>query len=200
MTTAKGEATRVRILEAATDLLVSGGVTRLSLDEVMRVTRTSKGQLFHYFPGGKDELAQAATERQVQRIAEGGTPTALAGWQDWEDWFGQIIALHEQQSREDSCEVAALAGRALDSDPEARALIGRAFTGWDKLLRDRLARMQDCGLLDPLAPVGELSSLVLAALEGGAVLDKATGTTSHLQGALRQALKLLRDYSRQPAQ
>ena len=199
MTTAKGEATRARILEAATDLLVSGGVTRLSLDEVMRVTRTSKGQLFHYFPGGKDELAQAATERQVQRITEGGMPAALAGWQDWEDWFGQIIALHEQQSQEDSCEVAALAGRALDSDPEARELIGRAFTGWDKLLRDRLARMQDSGLLDPGAPVGELSSLVLAALEGGAVLDKATGTTSHLQGALRQALKLLRDYSRQPA-
>ena len=198
MTTAKGEATRARILEAATDLLVSGGVTRLSLDEVMRVTRTSKGQLFHYFPGGKDELAQAATERQVQRITEGGMPAALAGWQDWEDWFGQIIALHEQQSQEDSCEVAALAGRALDSDPEARALIGRAFTGWDKLLRDRLARMQDSGLLDPGAPVGELSSLVLAALEGGAVLDKATGMTSHLQGALRQALKLLRDYSRQP--
>ena len=199
MTTAKGEATRARILEAATDLLVSGGVTRLSLDEVMRVTRTSKGQLFHYFPGGKDELAQAATERQVQRITEGGMPAALAGWQDWEDWFGQIIALHEQQSREDSCEVAALAGRALDSDPEARALIGRAFTGWDKLLRDRLARMQDSGLLDPGAPVGELSSLVLAALEGGAVLDKATGTTSHLRGALRQALKLLREYNRQPA-
>ena len=40
----------------------------------------------------------------------------------------RAIALHEQQSREDSCEVAALAGRALDSDPEARALIGRAFT------------------------------------------------------------------------
>jgi hypothetical protein len=34
---------------------------------------------------------------------------------------------------------------------------------------------------------------------GGAVLDKATGTTSHLRGALRQALKILRDYGRQPA-
>ena len=199
MTTAKGEATRARILEAATDLLVSGGVTRLSLDEVLRVTRTSKGQLFYYFPGGKDELSQAATQRQVQRIVEGGTPATLAGWQDWEDWFGQIIALHEQQSQQDSCEVAALAGRALDSDPQARVLIGRAFSEWDKLLRDRLARMQDSGLLGPGAPVGELSSLVLAALEGGAVLDKATGTTSHLPGALRQALKLLHHYSPQPA-
>ncbi|MEU3979323.1 TetR/AcrR family transcriptional regulator [Streptomyces sp. NPDC026672] len=195
MTTAKGEATKARILEAAADLLVVGGAEKLNLDEVMRVTRTSKGQLFHYFPGGKEELRHAATERQVRRLIDEGTPETLATWRDWEDWFERIIALHEQQSQDDACEVAALAGRAMDCDRQARAVVGRAFTTLHTMVRDRLGTMRAAGLLRADAPVDQLASLVLAVLEGGAVLDKATGSTEHLRSALRQALALLRTYA-----
>ncbi len=192
MTTAKGEATKRRILEAAVDLLVAGGAARLSLDDVLRVTRTSKGQLFYHFPGGKDELRQAATERQVQRLIGYGTPARLNTWEDWEAWFDQIVALHIHQTQDDACEVAALAGRTLDGDPEERAVIGRVFTHWDTELRERLTGMRDSGLLLPDAPVEELSSLIISVLEGGAVLDKATASTHHLAGALHQTLALLR--------
>ncbi|WP_329092098.1 MULTISPECIES: TetR/AcrR family transcriptional regulator [unclassified Streptosporangium] len=192
MTTTKGEATKRRILEAAVDLLVAGGAARLNLDEVMHVTKTSKGQLFHYFPGGKDELHRAATERQLERLTDYGMPASLLTWEDWEDWFGQIIGLHAQQSQDDACEVAALAGRALDSNPDERVVIGRVFTYWDEVLRERLEAMRNTGLLGPGAPVEQLSSLVISALEGGAVLDKATGSTKHLANALNQTLFLLR--------
>jgi TetR/AcrR family transcriptional regulator, transcriptional repressor for nem operon len=195
MTTAKGEATKARILDAAADLLVAGGPEHLSLDEVMRRTAPRKGQLVHYFPGGKDELRQAATERQVQRLTELADSAELATWDDWERWFGQIIQRHEQQSRDDACEVAALAARALDTNPRARSLIGHAFTQWDGLLQDRLRTMQHTGHLRPDAPIAQLASLTLAALEGGAVIDKATGSTHHLRHALEQALILLRGHA-----
>ena len=55
MVTRKGEATKARILEAAADLLVRGN--DINLDDVMDLTRTSKGQLFYYFPGGKEDPA-----------------------------------------------------------------------------------------------------------------------------------------------
>ncbi|MGW0998768.1 TetR/AcrR family transcriptional regulator [Streptomyces sp. NPDC002520] len=195
MNTAKGKATKARILEAAADLLVAGGAERLNLDEVMRATKTSKGQLFYYFPGGKDEVRRAATERQVQRLVELAAQVELATWEDWENWIGQIIRRHEQQSQDDACEVAALAGRAIDTDQQARAVIGQAFAHWDQRLRDQLRAMQRSGLIKADTPVEQLSSLMLAALEGGAVIDKATGSTQHLRHALDQALVLLRSYA-----
>ena len=195
MTTTKGEATKARILEAAVDLLVAGGGENLNLDEVLRLTRTSKGQLFHYFPGGKEEVLRAATERHIGRLAEATAPAALDSWAAWETWLGQIVRLHEQQSRDDACEVAALAGRALDSDGVVRGFVGQMYEQWTAMLREQLVAMQRNGLLRADAPVAELASTLLAALQGGAVIDKATGSSQHLANSLRQALVLLRAYA-----
>ncbi|MEV5012674.1 TetR/AcrR family transcriptional regulator [Streptomyces sp. NPDC004227] len=193
MPTPKGEATKARILEAAADLLVAGN--DINLDDILRATRTSKGQLFHYYPGGREELRRAAAVRHLARLAAAEAPASLATWQDWEDWIAQILRLHEQQSEDDACEVAALAGRALDTDKVTRELVGRTYEAWAATLRDQLGTMQDAGLLMLDAPVAELASAMLAALQGGAVIDKATGSHRHLGFALRQALVLLRTYA-----
>ncbi len=47
--TAKGQATRRRIVDTAADLMVERGVLAVSLDDVGRVTSTSKSQMYHYF-------------------------------------------------------------------------------------------------------------------------------------------------------
>ena len=193
MTTPKGEATRARILEAATDLLVTEN--DVNLDNVMRDTRTSKGQLFHYFPGGKEELRRAAAERHLARLSRADAPTTLASWEDWQDWVELILRRHEQQSSGDACEVAAMAGRALDTDKPTRELAGRMYELWATELCARLQAMQGNGLLRTDAPVEELASAVLAALQGGAVLDKATGSHRHLAHALHQTLALMRGYA-----
>jgi AcrR family transcriptional regulator len=193
MPTRKGEATKARILEAATDLLITGN--DINLDEVMNLTRTSKGQVFHYFPGGKEELRRAAAERHLVRLAQADAPAALATWQDWESWIDQILRLHEQQGSADACEVAALAGRALDTDRTTRNLVGRMYELWVTELEDQLAAMQMSGLLRHDAPITELASTMLAALQGGAVIDKATGSHDHLARSLHQTFALLRTYA-----
>jgi AcrR family transcriptional regulator len=193
MVTRKGEATKARILEAAADLLVRGN--DINLDEVMDLTRTSKGQLFYYFPGGKEDLRRAAAERHLARLAQADTPAALATWQDWESWIEQILRLHKRQGQADACEVAALAGRALDTDRVTRDLVGRMYEQWAMALRDQLTAMQASGLLREDAPVSELASTMLAALQGGAVIDKATGSHQHLARSLHQTFVLLRTYA-----
>ena len=195
MATAKGEATKARIVEATVDRLVVGGVANLSLDDVLHDTRTSKGQLFHYFPDGKDELRLAATERQVDRVVAASLPEHLDTWQAWEDWIGRTVRLHEQQSRDDACEVAALAGRAVDTDPATRDVVAQAYERWAGVLADELERMRATGLLRADTPVDDLASAALAALQGGAVIDKATGSHDHLRHALEQVLVLLRGYA-----
>ena len=195
MTTTKGLATRSRIVEAAVDRLVVGGVANLNVEEVLHTTRTSKGQLFHYFPDGKDGLCLAATERQVDRMVAASLPGRLDTWVAWDRWVEAIVRRHEQQSRDDACEVAALAGRALDTDPDLRSVVARAYERWAATLVGDLERMRADGLLRADAPVADLASAVLAALQGGAVVDKATGSHDHLRRALHQALVLLRCYA-----
>ncbi|MEW1581906.1 TetR/AcrR family transcriptional regulator [Streptomyces microflavus] len=193
MTTPKGEATKARILEAATDLLVTEN--DINLDDVMRVTRTSKGQVFHYFPGGKEQLRRAAAERHLARLSQADEPVTLRTWDDWEAWTGLILRRHAQQTLDDACEVAALAGRALDVDKVSRELAGRMYEQWSTELCDQFRTMQGDGLLRADAPLDDLASAVLAAFQGGAVLDKATGSHEHLARALRQALVLMRTYA-----
>ncbi|MGW4125297.1 TetR/AcrR family transcriptional regulator [Nocardia sp. NPDC004711] len=193
MPTRKGEATKARIVEAAADLLVTGN--DVNLDDVMRLTSTSKGQLFHYFPDGKDELRRAAAERHLTRLAEADAPVApLTTWQAWEAWIEQILHLHSQQTINDACEIAALAGRALDTDTFTRDLVGRMYERWIDELHDQLSAMQHAGLLRPDAPVSAMASAFVAALQGGAIMDKATGSHQHLTNALHQSVALLRAY------
>lgn len=193
MATPKGAATKARILETAADLLVTGN--DVNLDEVMRLTGTSKGQLFYYFPQGKNELRRAAAERHLARLAAADAPVALKTWQDWEAWIEQLLGLHEQQSREDACEVAALAGRALDTDRVTRDLVGRMYELWTGELRDQLVAMQKDGLLRSDTPVAELAAAMVAAVQGGAVIDKATGSPWHLTHAINQIYALMRSYA-----
>ncbi|MFP3786991.1 TetR/AcrR family transcriptional regulator, partial [Burkholderia sp. SIMBA_024] len=60
----------------------------ITLDDIRAVTGTSKGQLFHYFPGGKEELLLAAIRREADRVIDDQQPqlddlTSRSGWERW---------------------------------------------------------------------------------------------------------------------
>ena len=57
--TPKGRATRQRIVDGAAAEIRIRGAVATTLEDVMAHTATSKSQLFHYFPGGKDQLLLA---------------------------------------------------------------------------------------------------------------------------------------------
>jgi TetR/AcrR family transcriptional regulator, lmrAB and yxaGH operons repressor len=54
---AKTQKTRTRLLDTASKLFRSQGFHATGLDQILRRSRTPKGSLYHYFPGGKDQLA-----------------------------------------------------------------------------------------------------------------------------------------------
>jgi len=68
--TTKGAATRARIIETAADLLLAHGAGGTSLDDIRARTATSKSQLFHYFPGGKNDLIAAIAAFQGERVLQ----------------------------------------------------------------------------------------------------------------------------------
>src|SRR5262249_57403212 len=92
--TARGAATRERIVAGAAALIYEWGVASTSLDDIMAATRTSKSQLYHYF-ADKDALVHEVIRRQLGRVVA-GQETELrefrswAGMQRWRDHMVEV--------------------------------------------------------------------------------------------------------------
>jgi TetR/AcrR family transcriptional repressor of nem operon len=65
--TARGAATKARIVAAAASLVYERGIAGTSLDDVMAATGTSKPQAYHYF-ADKDALLREVIKAQLGRI------------------------------------------------------------------------------------------------------------------------------------
>jgi AcrR family transcriptional regulator len=65
--TSKARATRLRIIEEAAVYLRGDDPGEVTLDDIRAITGTSKGQIFHYFPGGKDEFLLAGRRHAGDR-------------------------------------------------------------------------------------------------------------------------------------
>ena len=94
--TAKGAATRERIVRAAADLVLDRGVGGMTLDEIRAGTATSKSQLFHYFPGGKSELVAAIAALQSGRVLAAQQPWIddLGTLESWQGWRDAVVAYY----------------------------------------------------------------------------------------------------------
>ncbi len=185
--TAKGRHTRERILDAAVDLLIRGGREALTLDEVRERTHTSKSQIFHYFPDGKWELVHHASLAQVRRVS-GEFAAPLDSLAAWRAWVEHMVRLHQVQSTAGACEVAAVAARVLDPDPSDRAVFGDAMRVWHLHFLDGVEALVRRGELREDVDADAVAVLFSAVLQGGAVLDKATGQNTYFATALRAAL------------
>ena len=95
--TARGAATRSRVVNAAADLIYEHGVDRTSLDEVMAASSVSKSQLYHYF-ADKDALVLEVIALQAERALAAQRPHlgALDSLRALRAWGQAIIRLNEQ--------------------------------------------------------------------------------------------------------
>src|SRR5258708_7753228 len=97
--TAKGKATRNRIVEGAAVGLREKGGAAATLDGVMARTQTSKSQVSHYFPAGKDELLLAVAQYEADQVLEDQQPYlgCLDSWDAWQQWRDVVVDRYEAQ-------------------------------------------------------------------------------------------------------
>lgn len=160
---------RSRILDSAVRLFQEHGVSGTSLADVIEHSAAPRGSLYHYFPGGKSQLAAEATERAagvmrdlLQAALTYGDPTAAIGmFVDY--WSGVLV----ESDFTAGCPVVAAALGHKESAP-ARDAAGAAFAAWHDVL--------STGLLDAGIPrdrVHTLATTAIAAVEGAIVLARA---------------------------
>ena len=195
--TAKGAATRQRIVDGAALLIREQGVVNVGLDDIRAATATSKSQLFHYFPDGKAELVRAIVALQGERVLEAQRPELdhLDTWAGWRRWRDKVVAHYTANSGECGCPIGSLAGEAAAGDEELRADIATYFETWHAALRAGVQRMKTAGLLRRGVDPDALATSLLAAIQGGLVLAQARGDLRPLSDALDAAIAGLRAYA-----
>ncbi|GAA0492394.1 TetR family transcriptional regulator [Paractinoplanes deccanensis] len=179
--TAKGAATRQRIVDAAAQLIRTAGAAGTSLDDVRAATATSKSQLFHYFPDGRADLLLAVAEHEAAQVLAVQRPwlddlTTRESWRQWRD-----AVLRHYVELGDRCPLGVLTAELGKSSPETRAVVGELYDTWEA----ELARgTQAMGVERPL----EVARAILVAIQGGVVMLRATGRVSYLETGLDAGL------------
>lgn len=191
--TARGRATRERIVTAAAALIHERGVAGTSLDDVRAATGTSKSQLYHYF-ADKAALVRAVVERQVAEVLQAQSPEldaldSMAALQAWRD---RVVAMNAQAACVGGCPLGRLTSELAESDPAARAALGDGFRAWQARITAGLRTMQERGEIPRGSDVEALALGLVAAAQGGLLLTQTARSTAPLEAALDLALDGIR--------
>jgi AcrR family transcriptional regulator len=199
--TAKGQATRERIVAAAAALMFERGVAGTSTDEVQARAGVSASQLYHYF-ADKRALVAAVIAWQTEAVVGGQEPffAELDSLEALRQWRDLVLALQTERACAGGCPLATLAGELAEADPQARNALRVAFNRWSAGIAGGLVRMRERGELRAEADPQRLAVAVLAALQGGLLLAQVERSPVPLAIALDTMLDHLASWTtREPA-
>ncbi len=193
--TARGQATRARIVDAAADLMYVKGVNATTLDDVRAASSTSKSQLYQHF-ADKDELVRAVVSRRAGQILEReqGYLERLRSFRGLQRWRDALVQRNALQNGAYGCALGSMASELSDQDDEARRTLAEAFVEWTGLIATGLRRMQDAGSLSNAADPDKLAVGLMAALQGGYLLAETQHDITPMETALDMALDHVRSF------
>lgn len=176
------------LIQTMARLLREQGYTATGLAQVLAESGVSNGSLYHHFPGGLEEVAEAALEASGRLVA-GALREALESAPNTALGVVRFIDIAKQPTSGDGCPGCPVAPTALESpmiSPRLRAAAARSFDQWEDLIAERLR-----GDGWPEDSITEAASSALALIEGALLLARVSGEVSHLANAQRAAMSLL---------
>lgn len=186
----KGERTRRRILETARGLFHARGYTNTSMDDIVRKSRVTKGNLYYYF-ASKEALGYAVVE---ETIAEqfGKEP------QPHGDPVQQVVAMFRRSERalaDERCKGGCLFGNLAlevsDLHDGLRRKLDEAFSAWETRLAAVLQAGVRDGVLTPDLDPKATARFLVATLEGGILLAKVKRNVAALKACTATVERLM---------
>jgi len=179
---------RDRMVDAAIAGMRTCGLAGAGINQVIAASGAPKGSLYHYFPGGKLELAREALERfGEQRLQE--LRTALSGDTSPDQKVQRIFKRAAKGlALEDFRYGCAVAGVTLDLDADSAALApvcGALLDAWAQTVTEVFEPL-------PAARRRALARFVIAAFEGALVQARAARSTQPMLEAGELAASLVR--------
>lgn len=180
---------RQRIVAGAADMIRRRGLNATSVRELAKHAQAPLGSTYHYFPGGKEQLATEAVRfagdyvahilrRELAAGPVAGLRAFLGLWRD-------VVTASGFRA---GCPVLAVSiEEEGEGDPTAPVLAAaEVFATWRSLLAESLRAH---GVEGPRAE--QLATLVVAAVEGAVVMSRATRSAGPLDDVAVQLDALL---------
>jgi AcrR family transcriptional regulator len=176
--------TKERIVSASAELFRHQGYTATGVKQIVAAAQAPFGSVYHFFPGGKEELGAAAIRTSGELYAQllpavfDPAPDLVSGVRAF--FAGAAEHLRESDYA-DACPIATVALEVSSSSEPLRLACEEVFESWVAAGTERLTA-------EGLAPgtARELAIGLIAALEGAFVLARAARDTEALDIAGRQ--------------
>lgn len=190
--TDKGRSTRQRIVEGAASVIRERGVAATTLDDVLVRTRTSKSQIFHYFPAGKEELLLAVAEHEAALVLSDQQPQlgSLNSWRAWQEWREAVLDRYRTQGQQ--CPLNVLVTQLGRNTPGAQAVVSQLLERWQGEIATGIREMQRQRKVSSKLDPDQVAAALLAGIQGGVVVMLSTGSLKHLEAALDVGISNLR--------
>jgi TetR/AcrR family transcriptional repressor of nem operon len=190
--TARGRATRERIVQAATTLVGERGVAGTSLDDVRELAHASKSQLYLYF-ADRDELLRAVAASTCDTVLD-TQEDALAGFDSLDGirrYLDALVELQVQRETAGGCPIGSLAGQLVERDEQARLILADGFGRWEAGLRSGLEAMAARGELRSEVDPGLIANQALTLIQGGLLLAQVRRDPRQMRIAADTVLALV---------
>jgi AcrR family transcriptional regulator len=200
--TAKGRATRDRILQVAAELILREGLSTLNMDALRKAASISGSQLAHYF-ADKQALIRAVVVRQIHVVLDFHRQPklgALNTFDDFERWIDLNMRYLRRIGYSGTPTYHALAGQLGKSDSATRETLASGYWQWIELLEQVIQQMRDNGLLVATADPRNLALVIVSAHQGGATLAFTYRANWPHADAVRFAVNYLRMFATDPAE
>lgn len=180
--------TRERIVATTAELFRRYGYTGTGLKQIVQEANAPYGSLYHFFPGGKQDLGREVITRSGQMYAELVT-TVMDQTDDPLEaialaFEGAAITL-EETDYADACPIATVALEVASTNDVLRKATAEVFTDW---FDGATARFQHAGLAPDAARHVAIAMLCL--LEGGFLFSRSLRTTEPLRTAGAAAVEI----------
>ncbi|MFE0154437.1 TetR/AcrR family transcriptional regulator [Nonomuraea sp. NPDC059007] len=172
--------TRTRIVRAAAELLQRQGYEGASVKPIAKAAGASVSSVYHFFPGGKQELAVEALRHGAAEYADllsQGMATSADPAEGVAACAHLMVSSLKTSSWVDGCPVAVTALETVGRVPGIQQAAEEALAHWQQLVSTSI---QASGV--PADTADELASTVISTLEGAELLSRVR----------RDALPLLR--------
>lgn len=179
---------RDQIIQTTCELLELQGYHATGLNQIIQESGSPKGSLYHYFPGGKEELAaeslrrvgQIVLERIRQNLAEAADAAEAV-----EMFIQRIAASVEQSGFRAGGPITTVALETASSSERLREECQHIYAGWQAAFADKLI---SAGMDEIRAR--RLAQVIIAAIEGGIILCRTERSRTPLE-AVAEAIGMM---------
>ncbi len=168
--------TKDRIVDVTAELFRQYGYTGTGLKQIVTNANAPFGSLYHFFPGGKEQLGAEVIRRSGQMYYElfetiaGAAPDPVAGVRDFFTGAAEVL---RETDYADACPIATVALEVASTSEPLRIATAEVFESWITGVGRHFAA---AGIATDAA--GELAVLIIAMLEGAFILSRAMRDTT----------------------